>query len=84
MSDAWPPIRDFLGLSIILAGTLHSFSRTCRQLRPRSLCVMFFEVILNTWDRVFTFVDFLRVNPRLKPLVRLIVVSPTDFVASLL
>ena len=45
---------------------------------------MFFEVILNTGDRVFTFVDFLRVNPRLKPLVRLIVVSPIDFVASLL
>ncbi|PIL35812.1 hypothetical protein GSI_01472 [Ganoderma sinense ZZ0214-1] len=60
--------------------TLCSFSLTCHQLRPRALCLMVGRAILcQGGNRTFAFVDMLEAKPHLKPLVRSIVVDPTEF-----
>lgn len=57
--------------------TLHSFSRTCRDLRPLSFRLMIaLGVRLKSRDRVFAFHDFLQVNPHFRPLVCSISTEP--------
>ena len=60
--------------------TLCNFSLTCRQLRPRALCLMVSNATLRQGrNRTFAFVDLLEAKPYLKPLVRSIVVDPMEF-----
>ena len=56
-----------------------NFSLTCRELRPRSLCLLVSHPVLSGSNKVFDFCDFLRGKPHLKPLVHSISVNPKDF-----
>ena len=59
---------------------LHSFSLSCRQLRPRSFNLIIAQyVFLNSRDRVSSFSDFLLERPELQPLIHSIFISPADF-----
>ena len=57
-----------------------SFSLTCRDLRPRSLCFLVTNAILHTRDKAFDFCNFLEAKPHLKPFVQSVYVHPRDFV----
>ena len=59
--------------------TLHNFSLTCRNLRPRALCLMVADVRFKNRAKIFNFCDFLQAKPHLKPLVRSIAIHPNDF-----
>ncbi|KAI1795733.1 hypothetical protein LXA43DRAFT_991900 [Ganoderma leucocontextum] len=72
-------IERIIGHSSDHPDTLNSFSFTCSRLRPRALCLMVGRVTLWSRNRTFAFVDFVRAKPHLKPLVRSIVVDPTEF-----
>ncbi|KAI1785763.1 hypothetical protein LXA43DRAFT_953360 [Ganoderma leucocontextum] len=74
----WEVIENVIGHSGDRPNLLASFSLTCRQLLPRSRCIMFTRVTLKSRDQVFAFVDFLEDNPHLKPFVQSMVVRPTD------
>ena len=56
-----------------------NFSLICRELRPRSLCLLVSHPVLSSSNKVFDFCDFLRGKPHLKPLVHSISVNPKDF-----
>ncbi|TBU25001.1 quinon protein alcohol dehydrogenase-like superfamily [Dichomitus squalens] len=76
MSDSprlpWEVIERIVSHSGDHRTTLHSLSLTCKQLRPRSLCLMFAEVRFEFRDTadVLAFRDFLDAYPHLRPLVR--------------
>ncbi|KAI1795654.1 hypothetical protein LXA43DRAFT_881570 [Ganoderma leucocontextum] len=75
----WEVIERVIGHSCDHQNTLGSLSLTCRQLRPRALCLMVAHVELKSRDRIFDFCAVLQAKPHLKPLVRSTVVDPTDF-----
>ena len=75
----WEVIERVIGHSGDHPETLHSFSLTCRQLRPRALCFMVADAKFKTRDQIFDFCDFLQAKPHLKPLVRSIAVDPVHF-----
>ncbi|KAI1781619.1 hypothetical protein LXA43DRAFT_908258 [Ganoderma leucocontextum] len=75
----WEVIERIIDHSGDHPKSLRSFSLTCRQLRPRSRCVLFTRLDFKSRDCVFAFVDFLQDNPHLTPFVRSIVVRPSDF-----
>ena len=75
----WEVIERVIDQSSGHSATLRSFSLTCRQLRPRSRCMLFSRVEFKNKDQVFAFVDFLQGNPHIKPFVHSVVVEPTDF-----
>lgn len=75
----WEVIERVVDLFCDDFRTLHSFSLTCRELRPRSRCVMFSRVDLRSRDRIFAFIDFLQDKPYLIPFVRSVIVHPLDF-----
>ncbi|TBU22973.1 hypothetical protein BD311DRAFT_821311 [Dichomitus squalens] len=76
MSDSprlpWEVIERIISSSSEDRETLHSFSLTCKQLRPRSLCLMFANVVFRFEEGadILAFRDFLDVSPPLRPLVR--------------
>lgn len=80
----WEVIESVIHHSRYRPRTLRSISLTCRQLRPRSLCLMVASVSLTSREKAFAFIDFLLGNPHLKPLVYSVVISPTNFGPSLL
>ena len=80
----WELIERVVDLSRGRPHTLCSFSLTCRQLCSRSRLLMLARVQLENADRVFAFVAFLLANPELKASVHTIIVTPADFVPSLL
>ncbi|KAM5543220.1 hypothetical protein V8D89_003094, partial [Ganoderma adspersum] len=59
--------------------TISNFSLTCRELRPRSLCLLVADITLHSRDKLFDFCDFLQTKTHLKPLVHSILVHPKDF-----
>ncbi|KAI1787452.1 hypothetical protein LXA43DRAFT_896224 [Ganoderma leucocontextum] len=78
----WQVIQRVIDHSGGHANTLRSLSLACHRLRPHSCCVMFARVRFKGRDHVFAFLDFLQDNPHLKPVVRSIVVRPTDLAPS--
>ncbi|TBU30204.1 WD40-repeat-containing domain protein [Dichomitus squalens] len=60
---------------------LRNISLTCRQLRPRCLCLMVTDIALSKKSRadVFALCDFLQVYPHLGPLVGSITSRPDNF-----
>ena len=75
----WEVIERVIGHSSDHSSTLYNLSLTCRQLRPRALCLMVAHVALKSRERIFDFCAVLQAKPHLKPLVRSTVVDPTDF-----
>ena len=75
----WEVIERVIGCSIGHPETLLNFSLSCRDLRPRSLCVIVKEVSIRERSRAFDFCDFLQAKPHLKPLVRAIAMDLNDF-----
>ena len=75
----WEVIERIIGHSWHDYPTIRNFSLTCRELRPRSLCLLVAEAVLHSRDKIFNFCDFLRAKPYLKPLVRSILVDPNNF-----
>ena len=75
----WEVIERVIGHSGDDFQTLLNFSLTCRDLRPRTLCLLVAEVYFKDRDQIFDFCDFLQVNPHLKTLVCSIAVKPGDF-----
>ena len=59
--------------------TLFSFSLTCRDLRPRALCLLVADVRFENRGKTFDFCDFLKAKPHLQSLVRSIAINPDDF-----
>ncbi|TBU21881.1 WD40-repeat-containing domain protein [Dichomitus squalens] len=68
----WEVIESIISYSGDHRTTLHSFSLTCRDLRPGSLCLMFAEVRheFKETAEILAFRDFLNTSPHLRPLVR--------------
>ena len=59
---------------------LHSFSLTCKQLRPRSFALIIaHHVFLDSRDCVSAFSGFIEAEKKLQPFVRSIIISPADF-----
>ena len=54
-----------------------SFPLTCRQLRPRTHCVRFYQIVCRDRDHVLVFCNLLQVNPDLRSFVRSIAVQPS-------
>ena len=75
----WEVIERVVDQSCDDSGTLHNFSLTCRQLRPRALCFMVASADFKNRDQIFGFCDFLQTRPHLKPLVLSITVNLVDF-----
>ena len=75
----WEVIERVIGLSGDDFKTLHNFSLTCRDLRPRALCLLVADVHFEDRDQIFDFCDFLQANPHLKSFVCSITVKPGDF-----
>ncbi|TBU33618.1 hypothetical protein BD311DRAFT_651714 [Dichomitus squalens] len=75
----WEVIENVIEQSRNESQVLYNFSTTCHQLRPRSLSLLVAHVKLKSEGKVLAFCDFLRGKPYLQPLVRSLVVSPTDF-----
>ena len=75
----WELLERVIGNSGDHPKTLYSLSLTCRQLRPRALCLMVADVVLKRRDRIFDFCAILEAKPHLKALVRSAVVDPMDF-----
>ena len=75
----WEVIERVIGHSGDDFKTLLNFSLTCRDLRPRALCLLVADVRFKRRDQIFDFCDFLRANPHLKPLVCSIAIRPCDF-----
>lgn len=75
----WEIIERIIGHSRHRPDSLRSFSLTCRELHPRSRCLMLATgVKLNSRDHAFALVDFLEDNPNLTPFISSIIVRPTD------
>ena len=74
----WEVIERVVDHSYGRPETLKSFTLTCRQLLPGTRRVIFTHVQFNSRDHVFAFVDFLRENPHLIPVVHSITVWPPD------
>ena len=75
----WELVERIIGHSGDNRKALCSLSRTCRQLRPRSLCLMVANIDIVERDQVIAFCDFLEAYPQLCPLVHSIRTSPTTF-----
>lgn len=75
----WEVIERIIGHCGDHPKTLRSFSLTCRDLRPRALCLLVSDVHFVDRDQIFNFCDFLEASPHLKPFVRSIAVDPDDF-----
>ncbi|KAI1795698.1 hypothetical protein LXA43DRAFT_913818, partial [Ganoderma leucocontextum] len=73
----WEGLERIIRHSRDYPKTLHNFSLTCCELRPRSSLVA--NVVFTSRDPIFDFCDFLQAKPHLKPLVRSIAVNPNDF-----
>ncbi|TBU44970.1 hypothetical protein BD309DRAFT_957171 [Dichomitus squalens] len=76
---AWELIERIISHSGDDRRTLYSFSLTCRQLRPRSLCILVADVDITERARVVAFRDFLEAYPYFCPFVRSIGADPTTF-----
>lgn len=75
----WEVIERVIGHSRGEPTSLRAFSLTCRELLPRSRCVMLAAgVRLKSRDHAFALADFLQDNPHLKRLIRSIIVRPDD------
>ncbi|KAM5540189.1 hypothetical protein V8D89_006008 [Ganoderma adspersum] len=75
----WEVLERIIGHCGDPPKTLHNFSLTCRDLRPRALCLLVADVVFKGRRPIFDFCDFLQANPHLRPFVRSIVVNPDDF-----
>ncbi|KAI1791285.1 WD40-repeat-containing domain protein [Ganoderma leucocontextum] len=69
-------IERVIGHSGDHRSTIHNFSLTCSDLRPRSLCFLVTDAEFQSRDQIFDFCDFLRAKPHLKCFVRSITVHP--------
>ncbi|TBU38242.1 quinon protein alcohol dehydrogenase-like superfamily [Dichomitus squalens] len=76
---AWELIERIISLSGDDRRTLRSFSLTCHQLRPRSLCLMIADVAIMERAQVVAFRDFLEAYPHFCPFVYSIIADPTTF-----
>ncbi|TBU55057.1 quinon protein alcohol dehydrogenase-like superfamily [Dichomitus squalens] len=76
---AWELIERIISHSGDDRRTLYSFSLTCHQLRPRSLCLMVADVDIMDRAQVITFRDFLEAYPHFCPFVYSIKADPTTF-----
>ncbi|PIL31154.1 hypothetical protein GSI_05851 [Ganoderma sinense ZZ0214-1] len=78
----WEVIERIIGHSGDNPDSLCSFSLTCRELLPRSRCLMMAAgVKLRSRDHAFELVDFLQDNPHLKPFITSITADPSDLPA---
>ncbi|KAM5543192.1 hypothetical protein V8D89_003066 [Ganoderma adspersum] len=75
----WELIERIIGHSCDNPHTICNFSLTCRELNPRSLCLLVAEPRLYRREKLFQFCAFLAAKPHFKPLVRSIAVDPDDF-----
>ena len=75
----WELIERIIGHSCDDPNAIRNFSLTCRELNPRSICLLVAEPRLYSRDKIFDFSDFLQAKPHLQPLVRSITVGPDDF-----
>ncbi|TBU54157.1 hypothetical protein BD310DRAFT_103815 [Dichomitus squalens] len=75
----WEVIERIINYSSDDTRTLHHLSLTCRQLRPRSLCLMVADIYLSSRRHVFTLCDFLQAHPHLRPLVRALTIHLHEF-----
>lgn len=75
----WEVIERVISYSGDHRGTILSFSLTCRDLRPRSLCLLVADATFEGREQTFDFCDFLQTNPYLKAFVRSIAVDPNHF-----
>ena len=75
----WEVLERIIGHSGDHPQTLRNFSLTCRDLRPRALCLLVADVCLNNRGKTFDFCDFLQASPHLKPFVRSVALNPKDF-----
>ena len=75
----WEVIERIIGHSGDHRKTLHNFSLTCRDLRPRALCLLVADVAFRNSCSMFDFCDFVKAKPHLKPLVRSVAVNANDF-----
>ena len=74
----WEVIEQVIDRSRDRPKTLQSLVLTCRQLLPHTRLIIFDRVRFNSRAHVFAFVDFLRENPHLMPVVRSIIIWPPD------
>ena len=75
----WEVIERVISHSRREPNSLRAFSLTCRELLPRSRCVMLEAgVRLKSRDHAFALADFLQDNPHLKRFIRSIIVQPDD------
>ena len=75
----WEVIEKVIDHSRDNPNSLRSFSLTCRELLPRSRCLMLAGgVHLKSRDHAFALVDFLQANPHLKSFISSIIVQPAD------
>ena len=74
----WEVIERVIDHSRGRAKTLKNLALTCRQLLPRTRLMMFAYIRFNSRDDVFAFVDLLKTNPHLLPVVCSIKVWPPD------
>lgn len=75
----WEVVERIIGHCGDYLKTLRSFSLTCRDLRPRALCLLVSHVRFVERDQIFDFCDFLQASPHLKSLVLSIAVDPDHF-----
>ncbi len=75
----WEVIERVIGYSAHHPATLRSFSLTCQDLRPHSLCLMVADPELKNRDQIFDFCDFLQAKPHLKLFARSWPLNPNDF-----
>ncbi|TBU54432.1 WD40-repeat-containing domain protein [Dichomitus squalens] len=76
---AWELLERIICFSGGDAETLYSFSLSCSQLRPRSLCLMVANVVIMERKQVAAFRDFVEAYPHLRPFVRSITTQPATF-----
>ncbi|KAM5543198.1 hypothetical protein V8D89_003072 [Ganoderma adspersum] len=75
----WEIIERIIGHSSHNPKSIRNFSHTCRELRPRSLCLLVANVTLYSRNKIFDFCHFLQAKPHLTPFVRSLTVHPHDF-----
>ena len=75
----WEVIERIIAHSGDESETLLRFSLTCRDLRPRALCLLVGVVYLKRRVNIFDFCDFLAAKPHLKPFVRSVAMNPNNF-----
>ena len=75
----WEVVERIIGHSGDEPETLLRFSLTCRNLRPRALCLLVSDVYFKRRVKIFDFCDFLEANAHLKPFVRSVTMSPDNF-----